>query len=436
MRCLAVLLLSLFAVCAQADATRHVDVLHVHGVINTGTARYIKRGIELSAADKAALLVIVLDTPGGLLNSTRDIVQSIDQSVVPVAVYVAPSGASATSAGTIITMSAHFAAMAPGTNIGAAHPVGGQGEDIKGTMKEKAENDTVAFIKAQATMRGRNTHWAEQAIRKSVAATADEALKLHVVDYLAPDLTALLGMIDGQPVRGQLAGAPLTPPSVVQLSPAAQDDVPMTLAERFLAFIGDPNVSYMLMTLGGLGIYVELMSGGSVILPGVFGAISLILAFISFSTLPVNLGGVALLVVGFALFAIEPFVVSHGALTLGGIVALLLGALILVDPASGDLQLSLALVIPTVLTIGIITFLAGYYALKARRTVYGGLTSFHDFEGVVQTVAESGVSGKCLIRGETWDFELSDPSKQVHVGDHLRVDRRQGMTLVVHVKSK
>ena len=210
----------------------------------------------------------------------------------------------------------------------------------------------------------------------------------------------------------------------------------MSSGERFLSFIGDPNVSYLLMTLGGLGIYVEVTSGGSVIIPGVLGVISLILAFISFSTLPVNFGGVALLFVGFGLFAIEPFVVSHGALTLGGAVSLLLGALILLDPATGDLRLSLALVIPTVIAVGGITFVVGYYALKARRTVYGGLTNFHDFTGVVQTVDDSGVSGKCLIRGETWDFELSHPQKSVHVGDHLSVYRRHGMKLIVNVKTE
>ncbi|MBI3556728.1 MAG: nodulation protein NfeD [Deltaproteobacteria bacterium] len=431
------LLFFLILGCAQAAAAVKVDVLHVRGVINAGTSRYIKRGIETAAADKAALLLLVLDTPGGLLNSTRDIVQGIDQSVVPVAVYVAPGGASATSAGTIITMSAHYAAMAPGTNIGAAHPVGGQGEDIKGTMKEKAENDTAAFIKAQAVLRGRNAEWAEQAIRKSVSATADEALKLHVVDYLAADQASLLAKLDEQPVHGTLAGAsPKMAAPAVHLAGASLVELPMSLAESFLAFIGDPNVSYMLMTLGGLGIYVEVTSGGSVILPGVLGVISLILAFISFSTLPVSFGGVALLFVGFALFAIEPFVVSHGALTLGGVVSLLLGALILLDPSTGDLRLSLALVIPTVVAIGAMTFMAGYYALKARRTIYGGLTNFHDFEGVVQTVDDTGVSGKCLIRGETWDFELSHPQKPVHVGDHLSVYRRHGMKLIVNLKAK
>lgn len=418
-----------FLIGAQAQAAGSVVLLRVQGVINAGTSQYITRGIDLANSSRADLALVVLNTPGGLLSSTREIVQKIDGSAVPVAVYVSPGGASATSAGTIIAMSAHFAAMAPGTNIGAAHPVGGQGEDIKGDMKQKAENDTVAFIKAQASLRGRNTEWAEQAIRKSVSATADEAVKLKVVDLLAADVTDLLTKLDGQKVRGKLVGS-LGDSPVIRVAKAQIIETPMTFAEKFLAFLGDPNVSYLLMTLGGLAIYAELTTAGFG-LAGILGTIALILAFVSFSTLPVNIGGVALILLGFALFIGEIFVVSSGILTAGGILSLVLGALFLVDPSTGDLRLSLGLVLPTVITFGAITGTIGYFALRARNTVYGGLDHFTEFVCTVESVDAAGTRGKVQVRGELWDFELCDQSKPVHVNDRLAVVERRGMKLVV-----
>lgn len=402
---------------AHAALASGVHYIQVHGIINTGTARYFARGIEQAEAAGSKLLVVRLDTPGGLLNSTREIVQKINQSKVPVAVWVAPSGASATSAGTIITMSAHFAAMAPGTNIGAAHPVGGQGEDIKGAMGEKAVNDTVAFIKAQAAQRGRNVEWAEQAIRKSASATADEAAKRNIVDFLATELGDVVIGVEKKSPALKVVGEPIT-------------ELKMTAAEKFLTFIGDPNVSYLLMALGGLGIYAELSAPG-VGFPGILGAICLILAFISLSTLPVNYGAVALILFSVILFVAEVYVTSFGVLTIGGVVALLVGALLLMDPSTGDLRLSLALVIPTALAIGLITAAIGYTLVRSRRAAVRDVSGFSGFTGVVEAVDETGFKGKCHVRGETWNFELTGTSKAALVGDRVEVIERRGMKLFV-----
>lgn len=411
------ILATVFALSAQA-ATVHM--INVEGVINAGTARYIERGIETAEAANAELLIMTLNTPGGLLNFTRQIVQKMNASKVPVAVYVSPSGASATSAGTIITMAAHYAAMAPGTNIGAAHPVGGQGEDIQGAMADKAVNDTVAFIKAQATQHGRNAEWAEQAIRKSVSVTADEAAKLKVVDFLANDVSDLIFKVDKKSPELKVVGSPIL-------------EHEMTAAEKFLRFIGDPNVSYLLMALGGLGIYAELSAPG-LGLPGILGGISLILAFISFSTLPVNYGAVALLVLGLILFVAEIYVTSYGVLTIGGIVSLLVGALLLMDPSTGDLRLSLAVVLPTIAAIGLISAFVGAAMVRARKSVYQGLTNFTGFEAVVDSLDSTGLGGKCHVRGEIWDFELIDGSVPAKVADHLEVVDRKGLKLVARLK--
>ncbi|MBI2605162.1 MAG: nodulation protein NfeD [Deltaproteobacteria bacterium] len=403
-----------------------VLVTHVKGVINSGTAQYLGRAISLASEKSSPLLVIVLDTPGGVLQSTREIVQKMNASRVPVGVYVSPSGASATSAGTIVAMSAHYAGMAPGTNIGAAHPVGGQGEDIKGTMNEKAVNDTVAFLKAQAVQHGRNADWAEKAIRKSESLPADEAVKNGAVDFLASDLEAfILKVVE----HGEKKGAK------VEAAGIRFEEVRPTVGERLLSFLGDPNISYLLMVLGGLGIYVEITSPG-VVLPGVLGAIALILSFISFSTLPVNYGAVALLTLGLVLFVLEAFVASYGALTLGGIVSIVLGATFLLDPSTGDLSLSLTLVVPTVLAMGLVTAFIGYSVLRSRRQArYGGLDTFAGLSAKVESIDDSGHSGKCIFKGELWDFELATSSNaektSVRVGDSVRVTGRTGFRLEV-----
>lgn len=419
------LIMSVWGAIAFGAVPAHANIIHVikvDGVINNGTGRYIARGIETAEAQGAKLLIVTLNTPGGLLNVTRDIVQRIGVSRVPVAVYVTPSGASATSAGTIITMAAHFAAMAPGTNIGAAHPVGGQGEDIKGSMGEKAVNDTVGFIKAQAVLRHRNAQWAEDAIRKSVSATADEAAQLKVVDFVASDLDDLIYKIDHKAPTLGLVGTPRT-------------QLEMTTAEKFLAFIGDPNVSYLLMAAGGLGIYAELSAPG-ISFPGIMGAICLILGFISLSTLPVNYGAVALLVLGLVLFMLELFITSYGLLTVGGIVSLVLGALLLMDQSTGDLRLSMTLVIPTIAAVAVITSTIGYIMYRSRKHRYDGLDSFKAFDTEVDTVNADGFTGKCLVRGEIWDFELIDKTTAARKGDRLEVIDRNGLRLKAKLKGR
>ena len=298
-------------------------VITVNGVINPASAEYIGKSIKRANEQKAEAVVIELDTPGGLDTSMRDIVKNIIGSEVPVIVYVSPSGARAASAGVFITLAAHVAAMSPGTNIGSAHPVG-VGEKMDKVMSEKVTNDAAAYIKSLAEKTGRNAKWAEDAVRKSVSATEEEALKLKIIDFVSDDLNVLLSTIDGKKVK-TVAGERILKTAHVNV---VREE--MSLRHKILNVITDPNVAYMLMLLGFYGLFFELTNPGA-IFPGVMGGICLILAFYAFQTLPVNYAGLLLIILAIILFILEIKIISHGVLTIGGVIAMLLGSLMLFE---------------------------------------------------------------------------------------------------------
>ena len=305
-----------------------VIVITVSDAITPVTAEYIGKGIDMAADRKAAALVIELDTPGGLDTAMREIIVKMLGSDVPVIVYVSPSGARAASAGVFITLAAHVAAMAPGTNMGAAHPVSlGQGK-MDEEMAAKVTNDAAAYIRSIAEKRGRNADWAEEAVRKSVSVTEKEAVKKKIVDLVAEDLTALLKAIDGREV------VTATMRKTLKVADATVKREPMGVRLKFLSIITNPNVAYILMILGFYGLFFELSSPGA-IFPGVFGGICLILAFYAFQALPVNYAGLMLIVLAIILFLAEIKVVSYGVLTIGGVISMILGSVMLID-APGD----------------------------------------------------------------------------------------------------
>ncbi len=309
---------------AHAAQPGAVMVLEVRGVIDPVVAQYVERGIQTANRSGSSLLVIQLDTPGGLDTAMRKIVQAILNSDVPVAVFVAPPGARAASAGLFITMAAHIAAMAPGTNIGAAHPVDISQGEIPSTLQDKVTNDAVAYIQAIAQQRGRNAEWAEEAVRKSVSLAAQQALERGVVDLLARDLNELLNKLDGREVT--VNGEKVT----LQIEASAVEPYPMTWLEIVLHGIVDPNIAYILLSLGTIALIAEFYNPGS-LLPGVTGVISLILAFVALGSLPVNWGGIALIVLAFVFF-IADVKVSGIALSVAGVISFVLGSLLLFSP--------------------------------------------------------------------------------------------------------
>ncbi len=376
------------------DKNSKVMVITVNGVINPVAAEYISRSVRKAAEINAEALIVELDTPGGLDTSMRSIVKDITASEVPVVVYVSPGGARAASAGVFITMAAHIAAMSPGTNIGAAHPVA-IGEKMDKTVLEKAANDAVAYIKSIAEQHGRNAKWAEDAVRKSVSATETEALKNNVIDLIAKDIDELLSKINGKKVKT------IKQEKTLKTANAGIVRDQMGFRHRILNFISDPNVAYMLMLLGFYGIFFELTNPGT-IFPGVIGAICLILAFYSFQTLPVNYAGLLLILVGLVLFLLEVMVTSYGLLTIGGIISLTLGSLMLFESPLPFLRVSLSIIIPATLVTAlffVFSFRLAYKAYKKKPAT--GAEGLIGTEGIAKTdITCSG--GMAIVHGEYW----------------------------------
>ncbi|OGQ50996.1 MAG: serine protease, partial [Deltaproteobacteria bacterium RIFCSPLOWO2_02_56_12] len=338
----------------------HVDLIVIDGGINPSVDDFIRESIGRARSKGARALIIQLDTPGGLLTSTRSIVKDILGASVPVIVYVAPSGAGAGSAGVFITLSAHIAAMAPGTNIGAAHPVAGGGQEVKGVMGEKIENFTASFSEAIAQKRGRNTEWAIQAVRRSVSITEKEALKKNVIDIVAKDIDDLLQQADGKKVdvdgRDQ----------VLSLKGVRVERFEMGLKQKIINILSDPNIAYLLLMAGILGIYMEFSHPG-VIFPGVAGGIALLLALTSFQILPINYAGLLLILLGIALLIGEAFLPSFGVLGIGGAIALGLGSLLLFDTESSDLAVDRSIIFTAVATLSAFILLVGYLVFKSQK---------------------------------------------------------------------
>lgn len=411
----------------SAATVYHIEI---RGTINPAVARYLERVIADAERTEAVAVLLELDTPGGLVASVREMAQSIQKSKIPILVYVAPAGAAATSAGALLMISSHLAAMAPGTNIGAAHPVGVQGEDIKGAMGEKAVNDIAAFARSMAELRKRNIKAASEVVLKSKSFTAEEALKENLIDVVASDKTALWKSIHHR----QLVVGPKAVKMDTQPEPALYR-AKMTLGEQVLNYLAHPNIAAILMSLGILLIYAELSAPG-LGLGGILGGLCLIVAFIAFQSLPIHLGGVILLTIGVFLIVAEIFVGSGGILSAGGSVAVLLGLLWVVDPAATDLRISpwLITVIGGLLIGG--TFVLGYFisrlklqSAKALQSIGGGnFAGVQGYKGYVNSLAADGKSGQIRIRGEIWNFTSPE---QLNKNDRVVVRGVHGLKLDV-----
>lgn len=400
-------------------------LIEIDGAIGPATAEYVARAIRETAEKDHECLIIRLDTPGGLLESTKEIVQSIYASPKPVIVYVGPAGATATSAGCFITLAADVAAMAPGTSIGAAHPVslgGGSGESEGGdVMKEKLENYAASYIEAIAQRRQRNVEWAVDAVRKSASITADQALEKKVVEILADDLPSLLAKLDGREAQGRHLGT-----AAAEIVP-----IPMSAREHFFQAIWRPEVMFLLMLAAIYGIIGELSSPGA-ILPGVVGVVAFILALYLGAALPVNAAGLALIVLAIALFVVDIFAPTHGVLTGGGIIAFLLGGFMLFDQAEG-LRLSWAVLLPSALCTAAFFVLVVGAGLKAQflPAKTGAQTLLGQTADALTPINAAG--GMIFIEGEYWSATSDSP---VAAGEPVEITGRDGLNLHVRQRLK
>jgi membrane-bound serine protease (ClpP class) len=387
-----------------------VYVARVEGIIAPSLAEFFVSAIRKAEDGGGHAIIFELDTPGGLDTSMRIIIKEILRSPAPVIIYVSPSGARAASAGAFITIAAHVAAMAPGTNIGAAHPVQMGGGEADEEMNRKVENDAAAYIRGLAERRGRNATWAEDAVRKSVSATATEALRLKVIDVVAENRADLLAKIDGRTV--ETGAGKIT----LKTKTARIVEVEMSFRDKILSVISNPTIAYILLILGMAGLYFELSTPGA-ILPGVLGGICLILAFYAFQTLPINYAGLLLIILGVILFIAEVKVVSHGILTIGGIAALILGSLMLIDSPAPFLQISLSAILGvTAATTAFFVFAIGAVFRAHRRQPATGREGLVGQAGVART--RLNPDGLIFIRGEIWNAtcgEGVEPGEQVQV---------------------
>ena len=373
-------------------AKNDIYIIKVSDAIGPGVAEFVKDGIETAEKDGAACLIIELDTPGGLAESMRRIIQSILGSKVPVVVFVSPSGARAASAGVMITMAADIAAMAPGTNIGAAHPVGVGGKDISGKMSEKVINDMVAHAKSVAEERGRNAKWVEEAIRESVSVTETEALKDNIIDLIAKDTDDLIQQLNGRKIKEK---------GVLKLDKAEKVIVEPTLRTKILKTISDPNIAYILLMIGLAGLYFELSHPGA-IFPGVIGGIALVLAFFAMQTLPVNYAGILLIVLAIIFFIMEMKITSYGLLSVAGIISIFLGSLMMFKGTGPDLKLSWRVLLPTLILVsGFFVFVAG---LVFRAQISKPRTGSKGLVGEIGIVKKAlAPEGKVFVHGELWN---------------------------------
>ena len=413
---------------AEDDKRKVVYLLSLQGTVNPGSADFFERAVDKAEKEGVHALLVELDTPGGLVSSLRSMIQRVLASRVPVIVYVAPQGAQSASAGALLTLSAHVAAMSPGTEIGAAHPVGlGGGGDDDGTTSKKAEKDLAAFARSIAEERGRNADWAERAVRESIASTANEALKEGVIDLVAADRTELFAMLDGKKVKtvdGEVT---------LDLKTAVVEEFMPTLQEQILIKLADPNLAYIFIMVGLAGLYFELANPGS-IFPGVLGAISLLLALFALQALPVNVVGLLLILLAVVFFGMELFVASGGILALAGLVALFMGSLMLFNTAETGVSISMAVFLPVFLSVSVAILLIVWLVAKsARLKLASGPEQLLGEEGSVVHAIAPGEPGKVFVHGELWEAESDEniPEKGV-----ITVKGLKGLVLQVTNKKE
>ena len=418
------LLLILFLVVPPAYSKDNVVVVKLSGAINPAVAEYVSYEISQANAEKDSLIVLHMDTPGGLDTSMREIIKKIQSSEVPVASFVAPTGSRAASAGTFITIASHIAAMAPGTNIGAAHPInmlgGGNDNEQAKTMEKKVVNDAAAYIRSLAELRKRNAHWAELAVVNSVSISAEEAMKLNVIDFVAGDVKALVLAIHGREVQLASGSVSLKTKNLKIIYHE------MNPRQKLLDIISNPNVTYILMMLGLVGLFFELSNPG-LVLPGVIGSISLILALYAMQTLPINYAGLLLILFGVILFITEINVMSYGLLSVSGVISIFLGSTMLIDSDDPALQISRAILYPTlaltvILSSGIVMLATRTRSLKKL----GGMEGMIGETGLVKEALNP--QGRVLVHGELWEAEADT---QITEGERVQVDFVQGLRIKV-----
>jgi membrane-bound serine protease (ClpP class) len=398
-----------------------VHLIEVSGVINPASAGFVVSAIEAARAERAECIIIQLDTPGGLMESMRSIVKAILSSDVPVITYVAPSGSRSASAGVFIALASHVVAMAPGTNIGAAHPVGLGGEQPSEDMGDKVVNDAAAYIKTLAERHGRNEEWAEDAVRKSVSATETEAVELNVADFICASVFELLDKVDGMEIElaSGMTKTLNTKGSEVEIRK-------MNLRYRILNTISDPNIAYILLILGIYGIFFELSNPGA-IFPGVMGGIFILLSLYALQTLPVNYAGLLLILFGVILFIAEIKITSYGLLAIGGVVSMTLGSIMLIESSGPFMRISWQVILVAVLsTAAFFTFALSKALLAQRRKPTTGTKGLIGETGTVSRKLNG--SWKVFIHSELWDAKSADP---LEVGDEIRVKRIDGFILIV-----
>ena len=402
-----------------------VYTTEVDGIIHPVANSHIRRAIAQADAAKADLLVIVLRTPGGLVDSTRDINTAIIESKTPVAVFVSPSGSRAASAGFLITIAADVAAMSPGTHIGAAHPVSGDGQKVDDTMAKKMTSDVAGYARTLATQRKRNVALVEQAVTESRTYTEEEAATADppLVDVIAVDLPDLLKKLDGRTVR-RFDGSSVT----LRTLSAERRSVEMTWAQKVLSAVAHPQIAYLLLMLGTLGLTVEMWNPGA-ILPGVVGGICLLLAFFAFQVLPVSYAGVLLILFGLVLLILEVKVTSFGLLAVGGVLSLFFGSILLMDSPLPEFQVGLRLIVPVTLTLSAIILFLVQLAVKSQRSQpITGEAGMLGSVGQALTAIDPGGTGRVRTRGEIWTATSAEP---ITVGDMVRVVALQGLLLTV-----
>jgi membrane-bound serine protease (ClpP class) len=410
---------------AAADRRPIIETATIDGIIHPVSSEFMRSAIAKADSEGAALIVFTLKTPGGLLDATRDINNAILAAKTPVAVFVGPAGSRAASAGFLITMAADIAAMAPGTHIGAAHPVAGNGEKIDEVMGKKMASDTAAYARTLATQRGRNVPLVEQAVTESRSFTEQEALTAQppLIDIVASNVTDLIQKLDGRTIK-RFNGSTAT----LALKDADIRYSEMTLGQKILSAIAHPQIAYLLLTLGTLGLTIELWSPGTVV-PGVVGGICLLLAFFALQVLPVSYAGVLLILLGFLLLVLEVKITSHGLLAVGGIASLLFGSLMLIDSPLPEMQIGLRLILPVVVTLSAIVLFLVTLGLRAQNqpSVTGESGMLHA-PGQALTAIDPGGVGRVSTHGEIWSATAVEA---IRPGDPVEVVGVNGLTLTV-----